>query len=203
VKTKLYKCPNVNGSYHVFNSLFIAKNCKQLAMEAAAAHKRFQKIFPQTNSTASTTFKEFRKYKHHTGFRYYNIFSLCAPSEVFAGLFLELKGLISIAMPRERIVYVQAWLNYQKKDEVLQWHTHEGFDFHGYICIEPRLTVTEFDGYTITNSPGLMYLGPCSIPHRVVNLKLYKEARITIGFDVVKPGNKYTDNLGFIPIIIN
>lgn len=97
---------------------------------------------------------------------------------------------------------MQAWLNHQAPDEVLGWHSHEGYNYHGYIAVDPKATVTEFEHYEVRNRSGQIYIGRSLSKHRVVNKRRYAGRRTTIGFDLVKPGNSPIDNMGFIPLLL-
>ena len=85
-------------------------------------------------------------------------------------------------------------------DNVLGWHNHD-WDYHGYISIDPKNTVTEFRNYKIENKTGQIYFGPGQREHRVVCLDEFSDKRLTIGFDVsldLFPGNGC---LGMIPVL--
>ena len=192
----------VEGSdYCLVDSLFVARHREELLAECAAGVAKFRSLFPGTNTTASTNAAERRRYSNHEGYRLYNVFGLCAPSVLFMGLFKELVSALA-GIVKEREVYVQAWVNYQTREEVLGWHRHDGFDYHGYVAIDPKDTVTEFEGYTIENRCGLIYVGDCFPRHRVVNRSSYAGTRVTIGFDVLVPSRVSTDNLGLIPVLL-
>ena len=97
-------------------------------------------------------------------------------------------------------MWMQAWLNYHNHDQVLGWHNHD-WDYHGYISIDPKNTITEFRDYKIENKVGQIYFGPGQKEHRVVCLDEFSDTRLTIGFDVsldLFPGNGC---LGMLPVL--
>ena len=97
---------------------------------------------------------------------------------------------------------MQSWLNYHYPNEVLGWHNHF-WDYHGYICIEPKKTTTVFENYQIENEVGHIYIGPGNREHMVVVNEDFKEPRITLGFDVkvYKGEDEYpNDMLSLTPI---
>lgn len=163
------------------------------------ALRKFRRVFPDSNSTMSTTTAERQRYGEHEGYRYYNVFSAAAPSPDFYKLFIEMTDFI-FEFSDEDHLYVQAWLNCQRATEVLDWHKHSGYLMHGYICIDPKDTRTEFESFQVENSIGLMYIGECRESHRVVSSDAFEGDRITIGFDVIRPSKEVFDNLGFVPI---
>jgi hypothetical protein len=79
---------------------------------------------------------------------------------------------------------MQCWLNYHHSNEVLDWHNH-AWDYHGYICIDPKKTRTVFREYEIVNQIGNIYIGPGNREHKVVVDEDYSSPRITLGFDIM------------------
>ena len=121
----------------------------------------------------------------------YNIFVESATSTYFYELLQALKGCIrdyanDIGVPEDQRMWIQAWMNYHKSEDVLKWHGHD-FDFHGYVSIDPKNTKTIFKNWEIENETGLLYIGPGGSEeynHKVEVLKPYDGHRITIAFDV-------------------
>lgn len=185
--------------FRVYHSNYIDDNNKQLAQECAELHKKFISLFPNKNSSANTTAIDSRRYVNGDGYLSYNIFSLAAPSPQFYKIFEDLLLAIADFAPDEKL-YMQAWLNYQSNDEVLGWHSHEGYKYHGYISIDPKATYTDFGDYEIINRPGQIYIGNPLLRHRVINKKKYAGKRTTIGFDLIDPIDCSIQNMGFIPI---
>ena len=129
----------------------------------------------------------------------YNIFSLTAGYYTFYEIYKELILLVKSKLGDKRM-WMQAWLNYHNHDQVLGWHNHD-WDYHGYISIDPKNTVTEFRDYKIENKVGQIYFGPGQREHRVVCLDEFSDTRLTIGFDVsldLFPGNGC---LGMLPVL--
>lgn len=114
----------------------------------------------------------------------YNFFAASSPSPYLYRIYEELRFLVREQIPTSERVWVQSWLNYHKQNKILDWHNHT-FPLHGYICIDPKDTVTEFENWTIENEVGTIYLGPGDAKHRVVANSKYDGPRITIGFDIV------------------
>jgi hypothetical protein len=129
----------------------------------------------------------------------YNIFSLTAGSIHFYNLFQELRNIIRAEVPQERL-WMQAWVNLHTVDNVLDWHDHQ-WNYHGYISIDPKHTVTEFHNYSINNTTGQIYFGPGNRPHRVKVVAPYSGERITIGYDVTSEPIMHTGCVGLFPLI--
>ena len=141
----------------------------------------------------------------------YNIFSAASPVPQFHSFYKEFKFKIQEWLPNEKRLWFQAWLNYHEQDKVLDWHNHY-WPYHGYICIDPKDTVTEFKDKTgeatvpaeweIKNEVGQIYFGPGHKEHRVVVKSDYTGPRITIGFDIVNESNKDVFNSwSFFPLV--
>jgi hypothetical protein len=128
----------------------------------------------------------------------YNIFSVTAGSLNFYHLFHELSSIIRKELP-EGPLWMQAWVNIHDQENVLDWHNHY-WDYHGYISIDPKDTVTEFEEYHIQNKVGQIYFGPGKRNHRVKNLSSYNGKRVTIGYDVTTDPIMNTGCLSFIPL---
>lgn len=163
--------------------------------------RKFDKQHPHTNPTASTTEAELSKYNDHSGYLKYNFFSLCAPSMVGAILFQQVHHVLRENI-QDEFIYVQCWLNRQLENEVLGWHSHEGYDYHGYVCIDPKNSETDFGFYKISNQVGLIYFASEFPQHRVRNLSPFSGHRLTIGFDVVLAGGPEFENKGFVPVVL-
>jgi len=131
----------------------------------------------------------------------YNIFSLTSGSVYFYDIYKFLNKFVreKLNKPNERM-WFQAWLNYHKESEVLDWHSHE-WDYHGYISIDPKNTITEFENYSIDNKVGQIYFGPGYRKHRVKVNSSYDDYRITIGFDVTLDSMMDTNCFGMFPLL--
>ena len=79
-------------------------------------------------------------------------------------------------------------------------HNHN-CDYHGYISIDPRNTVTEFSDYKIENKVGQIYFGPGQREHRVVCLDEFSDTRLTIGFDISLDLISENGCLGMLPVL--
>ncbi len=180
--------------YILHQSTFIANNQLDIIEDLRIAHRLFETLFPNKESTWS--------------YNLYNIFSLTAPSTNFYQIYQELRTLIRSELGEDRPLWLQAWLNYHKSDQVLDWHNHD-FEYHGYISIDPKKTNTVFEEYSIENKVGQIYLGPGYRKHKVEVLKPFDGERITIGFDVQTiPQNPYVTyterpfmNMSLIPLL--
>ena len=126
----------------------------------------------------------------------YNVFGLTSPTQVFYDLFKELRGFVYDYTDGD--LWMQSWVNYHNPDQLLQWHNHD-WPIHGYICVNPHLTKTVFDGYEIENRIGDVYIGPGNRYHRVEMIEPFYTPRITIGFDITNDPGKANSNNGLIP----
>ncbi|MEC9041043.1 MAG: hypothetical protein VX787_16125 [Pseudomonadota bacterium] len=186
--------------YKTYISKYI-KNNKDVIVEGCLyTHEKLKKEFPDTNSTSSTNFSEYKAFNDHNGYQLYNFFQMSAPNIYIFNVYKELLKVIN-SFTGHNGLYIQSWINCQSQDQVLNWHRHEGFLYHGYICIDPKDTVTEFEDYVIENEVGLIYIGSGSPRHRVVNNSNYKGKRITLGFDLIEPSNNFVKSRSFIPIV--
>ena len=178
-------------SYRMYNSEFIANNITAIRVEGNNHHARYKRMFK--DSTLDSTW-DYRKY---------NIFSLAAGDVLFLQIYKDLIWVVKDFLKdrdNSDTVWIQSWLNYHKQDEVLNWHDHK-FSFHGYISVDPKDTTTEFNGYSIKNQPGNIYIGRGYRKHRVVVDSPYTDTRITLGFDLLINPNSTLTNLSFIPVI--
>lgn len=183
-----------SDDYVVYQSDFIKNNLQDILQDIEVAHSHFRQLFPKEDSTWA--------------YNKYNIFSLTAPSTNFYNIFLELRTVIRNQLGWGRPLWLEAWINYHKADEVLDWHHHE-YDYHGYISIDPKQTKTIFESYEIINKPGQIYFGPGARLHKVETLETFEGVRTTIGFDVhTIPQNPYVlqyverpfVNMGLLPL---
>ena len=158
-----------SDNYSVYQSDFIVNNLDNIQEDLRVAHNNFKKLFPEESSTWSYT--------------KYNIFALTAPSSTFYQIYKELRNVIRNDLGDTRPLWFEAWINYHRPDEVLDWHHHD-FEYHGYIAIDPKNTRTVFEKYAIDNKPGQIYFGPGNRLHKVEVLEPYEGFRTTIGFDV-------------------
>lgn len=131
------------------------------------------------------------------GYWSYNLFNVSCSSLAFYKLWKELSSKVREYVDDDRPLWISSWLNFHTPAQVLDWHNHKLSIYHGYICIDPKNTVTEFETYKIENRIGQMYIGPSERLHRVVLEKNYLGERITIGFDVSDRVNEDHINSNF------
>lgn len=174
---------------------YISDNLSDIFEDLHIAHNNFKRLFPNEDSTWA--------------YSKYNIFALTAPSTNFYRIYSDLRAVIRSQLGWDRPLWLEAWINYHKADEVLDWHHHD-FDYHGYISIDPKKSNTVFENYSIENKPGQIYFGPGNRLHKVEVLEPFDGVRTTIGFDVhTIPSSplikNYTErpfvNMSLIPLI--
>ena len=142
--------------------------------------------------------------RHATGdmtwdYRNYNFFTLSSGSYALYDVYKELVAFVKSQIDSER-AWMQCWLNCHHHDDVLGWHTHE-WDYHGYICIDPKNTVTKFREYDVTNKIGQIYFGPGNREHKVECLNKFDDYRITIGYDISLNLDPMHSCMGMIPLV--
>jgi len=162
---------NDQFNYSVYQSDHIQRNQAAFIKFAELAHKRFEFNFPNVSSTFF--------------YRYYNLVPFTFGSVEYYEFYQNIKAVIRQHTNRTDPLWFQTWLNFHTQDEVLKRHTHNGSFCHGYVSIDPKHTETEFDGYTIKNRIGQLYIGPSDRFHSVNVLTPYADKRITIAFDVL------------------
>lgn len=121
-----------------------------------------------------------------SGYSFYNVFALTSPSPLYYELYCQLRSIIRLHVGNIPL-WFQCWLNFHRPDQVLDWHDHH-WDYHGYISIDPKDTVTKFrckdDKYEIVNKTGQIYFGPGYREHKVFVNSEYTGPRLTLGFDI-------------------
>lgn len=174
--------------YKLYQSKYIVEHQSDIISQCHDA-KRFYMQLPARHASGDMTADYFN----------YNIFSLTAGSYPLYEVYKELISFVKSELGEQRM-WMQSWLNYHDQDKVLGWHNHD-WDYHGYISIDPKNTVTEFRDYKIENKVGQIYFGPGKREHRVVCLDEFPDTRLTIGFDIsidLFPGNGC---LGMLPVV--
>jgi hypothetical protein len=166
--------------------------------------KENQKEIIQELKISQNNLNSFGVFDPTKAYIYYNIFGVSSPSKHMYVIFKKIRDIVREKIPNE-MIWIQSWLNYQDYDEVLDWHNHSS-SWHGYICIEPQDTVTEFEDWEIENECGNIYFGPGKHLHRVVNKSNYSGKRITIGYDIILDTDYTgmvlpTENFGAIPLL--
>lgn len=167
--------------YKLFQSTYIIDN-----QQSFIEHCNFVK-FQNPNTDLTKSYYE------------YNIFSATAGSVYFYNLFKELRDIIRTELPGSPL-WIQAWINYHTQDQVLDWHDH-AWNYHGYISIDPKLTITEFENYSIENKVGQIYFGPGNRLHRVKTVEPFNDYRITIGYDITTDPIMGTGCRGLFPLL--
>jgi len=177
-----------NEDYNLYSSPFIINNKNGIIDIATRAYNKFKEVYKTSESTWT--------------YDKYNIFTIMAGEPYSYIIFQQLVAAIRDRVGDGRPLWLQSWLNYHKEDEVLDWHWHdEDYIAHGYLSIEPKNTVTEFEKFTIENKVGNLYIGKTGpgYNHVVRVREPYEGIRITLVFDV-KDSCTATKNLSFIPI---
>lgn len=173
--------------YNLYQSDVITHNYDDFLLECTRA-----KNIIQTKIAKDTTWS----------YSLYNLFMITSSSDLFYDLFKELNHFIRDYVGDDRKLWMQAWINFHKPHEVLDWHGHP-WDFHGYISVDPKKSRTVFRQWQIDNKIGQVYIGPGSKDqsheHKVEVLEPYQGDRITIGFDCTTELNRNFTNM--IPII--
>lgn len=184
--------------YVLYQSSFIKENLEDIFVDLDISHRLFEDTFRSVSNKDSTW-----------SYGMYNVFSLTSPCTNFYHIYKELRNFIRSQLGENRPLWFQAWLNYHTVDQLLDRHHHE-FDYHGYISIDPKKTITVFDDYVIENKIGQIYFGPGNRYHRVEALEPFDGVRTTIGFDVhLLPENRLVEqyierplgNFGLIPLL--
>jgi hypothetical protein len=160
------------NDYTLYKSNYIVENQSAIVADLELSLKLFHQMFasiPDADSTWS--------------YDRYNIFALTAPSTALYEVYKEMRTLVRNQLGNTRPLWFEAWANFHKPDQVLDWHTHN-YDYHGYISIDPKKTNTVFENYLIENKVGQIYFGPGHRHHKVEVLENFEDYRITIGFDV-------------------
>ncbi len=141
-----------------------------------------------------------------SGYRFYNLFSLTAPSPLFWLLMKDIRTVVRTHLNTDEPLWMQCWVNMHEPHEVLNWHDHK-FDYHGYVSIDPKSSTTKFrDGrgplYEINNEVGNIYFGPgWERMHKVCVNEQYEGKRITLGFDIETRGDLPDDQFSLIPLL--
>lgn len=183
---------NQDLKYKIYQSSEIIDNQEEFIREIESSRNSLRALFPDIDST--------------WGYNLYNLFAVSAGYEMFHNLYEDLKFIVRDYMQEEDPLWMQCWSNYQYENDVLDWHAHFDWSCHGYISIDPKDTVTMFEGFEIQNKIGNIYIGPTDVQHKVYVTKPYEGHRITCGFDVAKKEvllemqERNAINISFMPI---
>lgn len=178
-------CIKKEKGYSIYKSNTIIKHKDKLVDVLDTVRPRIQNMFSNPDLTKI--------------YFLYNTFNLTSSDKYWYDLFTDLKFVIRDFLKTNDPLWFQCWVNYHKKKEVLDWHNHN-WDYHGYISLKnTEKTKTKFQGYTINNHDGQIYIGPGYRKHKVEVPKTFSGHRITLGFDIVtKPTPP--SNISLIPI---
>jgi len=172
----------------IHRSKFIEDNQKNIICDCNDAREKYLN-FPVRDSTGDMTWD----------YRNYNFFSLSSGSYALFEVYKELRSVIKSELG-DRRMWFQSWLNYHDCDSVLGWHTHE-WDYHGYISIDPKNTITKFKEYEVVNKVGQIYFGPGNREHMVECCERFSDYRITIGFDISFDLDPMHGCMGMFPLV--
>ncbi len=175
--------------YSLYSSPFVIAHQNDIVKSATYSYDIFKKIFEMSDSTWT--------------YNIYNIFTLTHGDPYFYTIFQHLVAAIRDRVGDNRPLWLEAWLNYHTVNEVLDWHFHKKeYIIHGYLSIDPKNTVTEFERYTIENSVGNLYVGKTGpgYDHIVKVREPYIGNRITLAFNVKECNTMSYNHLSFIPI---
>ena len=176
-------------TYSLYSSPYIIAKQDNILISSLRAHDRFKSLFNNASSTLS--------------YKYYNIFSISAGDPHYYTIFQQVVAAVRDRIGDNRPLWMEAWLNYHKENEVLDWHEHsEEYILHGYVSLDPKHTATEFKSFTVDNKVGNIYVGKTGpeYSHAVKILQPYNGYRITLAFDIKECGPECADNISFIPI---
>ena len=164
--------------FQTYQSKLIEENHQQFLTECERACYKLDDNFPAEDKT-------WTYYK-------YNMFVVTAGSKIFYNLFKEMQWCIRNFCQTKEPLWWGCWLNYHESNKVLDWHNH-GSDYHGYISIDPKNTITEFEKWKVNNKIGQIYIGEGGHQHRVIVNEPYEGYRLTLGLDIWKNLDFYED----------
>lgn len=183
---------NKEHNYKIWRSSEIVKNKDEFIRQVESSRNSLNAIFPKIDST--------------WGYNVYNIFSISAGYEMFYNLYKDLQFIVRDYMQTDEPLWMQSWVNYQYENDLLDWHAHFDWACHGYISIDPKDSITMFEGFEIKNEVGNIYIGPSNVQHKVYSTGQYHGHRITCGYDIGKRDvllnmqERNSVNISFMPI---
>ena len=180
-------------NYKIWRSSEIVENQQEFIRQIESSRQSLMSIYPDIDST--------------WGYNVYNIFAVSAGYEMFYNLYKDLQFVVrDYLQNQDDPLWMQSWANYQYENDVLDWHAHFDWICHGYISIDPKDTVTMFDGFEIANEVGNIYIGPTNVQHKVYVRTPYEGHRITCGYDIgtrdvlLNMQERNSVNISFMPI---
>lgn len=156
--------------YKVWRSSEIVENKDEFIRQIESSIDSLKAIFPDIDST--------------WGYNVYNLFAISAGYEMFFNLYKDLQFIVRDYLQTDEPLWMQSWANHHYENDILDWHAHTEWSCHGYISIDPKSTVTMFEGFEIANEVGNIYIGPASVQHKVYVNSPYEGHRITCGYDI-------------------
>lgn len=178
--------------FRIYRSSEIVENQEEFIRQIESSRNSLKSIFPEIDST--------------WGYNVYNLFAISAGYPMFYNLYKDLQYIIRDFLQTEEPLWMQSWANYHYENDVLDWHAHFDWACHGYVSIDPKDTVTMFEGFEIKNEIGNIYIGPPEVQHKVYVNRPYEGHRITCGYDVARssmllPLQENNDvNISFMPV---
>lgn len=169
--------------YWLYRSPMVERSYREMSIAAGASYQNVSDLFKTYGVDPDTDVLGDKAL-----LRLYNIFSYTSGNPHFYILYKQIAAAVrEYTNNPDRPMWIQAWINYHKPNEVLPWHAHDGTLLHGYISIDPKNTVTQFLNYTIENKIGLLYLGRPGpeYRHQVVVREPYEGYRVTLAFDII------------------
>jgi hypothetical protein len=183
---------NKQHNFKIWRSSEIVENKEEFISQIESSRNSLMAIYPDIDST--------------WGYNVYNIFAVSAGYEMFYNLYKDLQFIVRDYMQTEEPLWMQSWANYQYENDLLDWHAHFDWDCHGYISIDPKNSITMFEGFEIINEVGNIYIGPSDVQHKVYSKNQYDGRRITCGYDIGSKNvlldmqEKNAVNISFMPI---
>ena len=186
----VYKSSEHN--YHLYKTDLVDNNLSEFKYQSRLGHKKYQKVFGSDKGSSTHDYDR------------YNLFQLTSGSVLFYNLYSQIRFVILDYLKDKtdlNFKWFNAWINYHKVNEVLDWHNHTGSYCHGYISIDPKDTTTDFENYSIKNETGLIYIGPSNTLHKVTVHTPFTDYRITVAFDVMVKETNKSMYLSYFPLV--
>jgi hypothetical protein len=183
---------NKDRRYKIWRSSEIVDNRDEFIRQIESSRNSLMSIYPDIDST--------------WGYNVYNLFAISAGYEMFHNLYKDLQFIVRDYLQTDDPLWMQSWANYHYENDILDWHAHFGWACHGYISIDPKDTVTMFEGFEIANEVGNIYIGPPEVQHKVYVREPYDGHRITCGYDIAGKDilldmqERNAINISFMPI---
>ena len=183
---------NKENNFKIWRSSEIVENKDKFIHQIESSRNSLKNIYPDIDST--------------WGYNVYNIFAVSAGYEMFYNLYKDLQFVVRDYIQTDEPLWMQSWANYQYENDLLDWHAHFDWACHGYISIDPKNSITMFEGFEIANEVGNIYIGPSNVQHKVYSTGQYNGHRITCGYDVGRTDvlldmqERDSVNISFMPI---